>query len=160
MVPYLGAGGARQAPGRTGWLPCTPPLRSSARPAPSRERGNWAHVPPHDVAVAGAHRTHGDTQAPARMVGVMAVPASGLRGLMAHGVGVLLHLLRGQVLFLPLPHLVEAGEAMHVAEGVSLEALVEVGLGHRPALLELAREIVHGLDGRAEGRPREDRHRD
>jgi len=47
---------------------------------------------------------------------------------MAHRVRVLLHLLRGQVFLLPLPHLIEAGEAMDVAEGVTLEALIEVGL--------------------------------
>src|SRR5262249_34089857 len=107
-----------------------------------------------------ARRPASTRQPTARIMSAMAAPASGLRRLMAHRVRVLLHLLRGQVLLLPLPHLIEAGEAMDIAEGVTLEALIEVGLGDRSSLPELAREVVHRLDGRAERRPGGDGHRD
>src|SRR6266436_239070 len=86
--------------------------------------------------------------------------ASGLRGLVAHGVRVLLHLLRGKILLLPLPHLVESGEGVDVSQRVRLETLVEVGFGHGAAQVQVSRQVVDGLNGGAQGRAGENGHRD
>src|SRR5215813_4441000 len=104
-----------------------------------------------------ARRTASDSQATDRIKGAIAESetGSGLRGLVAHGIGVLFHLRGGQILFLPLPDLVEAREPVDVGERVPLEALVEVRLGDGPALLQLAGEVVDSLDRRPKGRPGE-----
>src|SRR5262249_56633249 len=130
----MGGGGVRES--RWGATGISPPGRGASCAPP---------------ATGSASRPASAKPAAARITSIITSPASRLRGLMAHRVRVLLHFLRGQVFLLPLPHLIEAGEAMDVAERMALEALVEVGLRDRPALFQLAREVIHRLDVRPQG---------
>src|SRR5206468_8782384 len=79
---------------------------------------------------------------------------------MADRIGVLLRLVGRQVLRLPLADAIEAGEGVHVAQRMALEALGETLLGQRPFVAKRHRQIVDRLDGCAEGRAGDDRHGD